>query len=70
MEDMLGWKDNMLEARFRKNVRPQCNATFMATALSSSIVENMSSFEKKEVWNALLTLIFFYQFVTLSGLFF
>ena len=37
-------------ARLRKNVRPQCNATFMATALSS--------FQKNEVGNAFLTLIF------------
>ncbi len=78
-----GWvPSGVLKARFRKNVRPQCNATFMATVPSSYIVENwysiflktvakcnMSSFEKNEVRNAFLTLIFLWICHTFRTLF-
>ncbi len=40
---------NLPEARFRKNVRPQCNATFMATAQSSTIVHKWYSIFLKMV---------------------
>ena len=38
-----------IKARFKKNVRPQCNATFMATAQSSTIVEKWYSIFLKTV---------------------
>ncbi len=55
-----------------KNARPQCNATFMATAQSITIVEKWYSiFEKKnEVGNAFLTLIFFTNLAHFPDIFF